>query len=78
MHYDLQSWLPLVTSSLELDPALVKFAYCVVETVAPYRVQFMIAMASTLLKPSEDASCVRVLDRNHKVWRHEPDSSSRR
>lgn len=45
MHYDLQSAVyTLVTaSSLELDPALVKFAYCVVETVAPYRVQFMIA-----------------------------------
>ncbi len=33
----------MTASSLELDPALVKFAYCVVETAAPYRVQFMIA-----------------------------------
>ncbi len=33
----------LVTASLSQDPALVKLAYCVAETAAPYRVQFMIA-----------------------------------
>ncbi len=45
MHYDLQSVVyTLVTaSSLELDPAIVKVCLLRVETVAPYRVQFMIA-----------------------------------
>lgn len=45
MHYDLQAanYTLVASSSLGVDPALVKFAYCVIETVAPFRVQFMIA-----------------------------------
>lgn len=45
MHYDLQSanYTLVTSSSLGVDPALVKFVYCVIETVAPFRVQFMVA-----------------------------------
>lgn len=45
MHYDLQAanYTLVTASSLGIETQLVKFVYCVVETVAPYRVQFMVA-----------------------------------
>lgn len=45
MHYDLQAanYTLVASSSLGVDSALVKFVYCVIETVAPFRVQFMVA-----------------------------------
>jgi hypothetical protein len=42
-HYDLQAanYTHMTASSLGIEPSLVNFMFCVVETVAPYRVQFM-------------------------------------
>ena len=45
MHYDLQSanYTLIASSSANISPSLTKFVYCVVESVAPFRVQFMVA-----------------------------------
>lgn len=45
MHYDLQAanYTLIASSSAKINPALTKFVYCVIESVAPYRVQFMVA-----------------------------------
>lgn len=45
MHYDLQSanYTLITSSSANISPSLTKFVYCVVESVAPFRVQFMVA-----------------------------------
>lgn len=42
-HYDLQAanYTLMTASSLKVDPQLINFMFCVVETVAPYRVQYM-------------------------------------
>lgn len=42
-HYDLQAanYTLMTASSLKVDSSLVNFMFCVVETVAPYRVQYM-------------------------------------
>lgn len=44
-HYDLQSanYTLIGASALGIDTSLVKYAFCVAETVKPYRVQFMVA-----------------------------------
>ncbi len=58
--HDLQSAVyTLVLSSLELDPALVKFAYCVVETVAtacnsPAGIDFVLKPAEHKLRTCVD------------------------
>lgn len=45
LHYDLQAanYTLVTASSLNIDPELVQFMWCVAETSAPFRVQFMIA-----------------------------------
>lgn len=42
-HYDLQAatYTLIAASSLKVDPSLVNFYFCVAETVAPFRVQYL-------------------------------------
>lgn len=44
-HYDLQAatYTLVTSSSLKINSSLVKFMFCVVETIKPYRAQFMLA-----------------------------------